>query len=363
MNNGLYVHIPFCGAICHYCDFVKFIYQKEWVSPYLNRLKEDLAFFNVPQKLDTIYIGGGTPTVLSFAELKDLLTLLKPYAKALKEYTVEANIESITKEKLELMKEFGVNRLSIGVQSTNDERLLSLNRQHTYRDIKKALNLVKEVGFTNFSVDLIYGLPKQSKSELKKDLTNILKLAPPHIATYDLQIETNTVAYINKWPKISDEESRAMYEIILKALRKAGYKRYEVSNFALPSFESIHNKLYWRNFNYYAIGLGASGYINNKRYIIKGGLKNYLKGTPKIEEDTITEAMFIEEYLMLNLRLEDGFSLSDFKKRTGKDFTKEYADKIEKLHKYGLIYIDDHRFAVTDEGMLLLDFVILTLIS
>jgi oxygen-independent coproporphyrinogen-3 oxidase len=363
MNKGLYVHIPFCGAICHYCDFVKFIYQKEWVSPYLKRLKEDLAFFNVPTKLNTIYIGGGTPTVLSKEELKELLALLKPYTKHVTEYTIEANVESITKEKLELMKEFGVNRLSIGVQSTNDERLVSLNRLHSYIDIKKAIKLVKEVGFTNFSVDLIYGLPKQSKDELRQDIANILKLEPPHIATYDLQIETNTIAYINKWPKISDEESREMYEIILKALRKAGYKRYEVSNFAKPTFESVHNKLYWRNDNYYAIGLGASGYINNKRYIIKGGLKNYLQGSPKIEEDTITKEMYIEEYLMLNLRLEDGFLLDDFNKKTGLDFKKAFAVPLEKLHKMGLIYIDDYRFSLTDEGILLLDSVILTLIS
>lgn len=363
MNNGLYVHLPFCHTICHYCDFVKFVYHKDWIKPYIKGLKQDLAFFNVPTSLNTIYIGGGTPTVLTYRELKSLLDLLAPYTTNLKEYTIEANIESITPKKLELMKEYGVTRLSIGVQSTNDERLLSLNRQHNYAAIKRKINLVKKMGFTNFSVDLIYGLPGQDVEELKKDVANILKLNPPHIATYDLQIETNTVAYIKKWPQISDEESRLMYETILNILRASGYKRYEISNFAKPDYESVHNKLYWHNKNYYAIGLGASGYINNTRYKISGNLTRYLKGERTLEEEEISDEMFIEEYLMLNLRLEDGFLLEDFKVRTGLNFLKEYASKIEKLAANGLVTTDNIRFKCTDEGLLLLDSVILALIA
>lgn len=363
MNKGLYVHLPFCAAICHYCDFVKFIYQKGWINPYLKGLKQDLAFFNVPEDLHTIYVGGGTPTVLSFIELRKLLALLAPYTKHVYEYTFEANIESITPKKLELMKEFGVNRLSIGVQSTNDQRLHSLNRQHTYQAIKRKINLVKKMGFTNFSVDLIYGLPGQDLNELTSDINNILKLNPPHISTYDLQIETNTVAFIQKWPKISDEESRLMYEKVVTTLRNNGYKRYEVSNFARKNHESVHNKLYWHNLNYYAIGLGASGYINDKRYMITGGLTKYLKGERNIIEDIITKDMFIEEYLMLNLRLEDGFSLEDFKKRTGIDFLETYSFKISSLMKKGLVTYNKTHFHVTDEGMLLLDRVVLDLIS
>lgn len=363
MNNGLYVHLPFCGAICHYCDFVKFIYHKPWVKPYLKGLKKDLASFNVPFNLNTIYIGGGTPTVLTYRELKALLTLLSPYAKNVKEYTVEANIESITPKKLELMKEFGVNRLSIGVQSTSDERLFSLNRKHSYAKIKRKLKVVKDMGFTNFSVDLIYGLPGQSKQELATDLKNILKFKPPHIATYDLQIEANTVAFIKNWPKISDEESRLMYELILSTLRNNGYKRYEVSNFALKNYESVHNQLYWQNKPYYAVGLGASGYIDNKRYMIQGGLSSYLKGKRTINEEIISKEMFIEEYFMLNLRLEDGFKINDFNTRTGLDLLKDYALPIKKLLKDGLIAVDDTTFKVTDEGMLLLDLVILNLVS
>ena len=152
-NNGLYVHIPFCGAICHYCDFVKFVYHKAWINPYLERLKTDLAFFNVPFDLTTIYVGGGTPTSLSYAELEALLILLAPYTHHVREYTFEANVESLDEQKLRLLHQYGVNRLSLGVQTTDDTRLALLNRQHTYRDVQVAVALMKKVGFTNFSVD------------------------------------------------------------------------------------------------------------------------------------------------------------------------------------------------------------------
>lgn len=363
MNNGLYVHIPFCGAICHYCDFTKFIYTKKWVKPYLEGLKNDLAFFNVPSSLHTIYVGGGTPTVLSFAELKRLLILLAPYTKDVFEYTFEANIESITPQKLALLRSYGVNRLSIGVQSTNDERLLELNRMHTYKAIKAKLNLVKKAGFNNFSVDLIYGLPHQDMSELSTDIDNILKFDPPHISTYDLQIETNTVAFIKKWPKISDEESRLMYEVVLKKLRSHGYTRYEVSNFAKKGRESVHNKLYWHNENYYAIGLGASGYINNKRYRISGGLTRYLKGEHHVEEEIITNEMFIEEYFMLGLRLAKGINIKEFNQRTRINLLESYKTKIDELTKRGLIKVNKTHLSCTDEGIMLLDYVILTFVS
>lgn len=363
MNNGLYVHIPFCGAICHYCDFTKFIYQKNWVKPYLKELAHDLALFNVPLSQHTIYVGGGTPTVLRFHELKALLKMLQPYTKEVVEYTFEGNIESITLPKLQLLKEYGVNRLSIGVQSTNNERLKELNRQHSYRAIRQKIELVKKMGFHNYSVDLIYGLPHQSQDELATDIANILKLEPPHISTYDLQIETNTVAFIKKWPKISDEESRVMYEDVLNTLRSKGFERYEVSNFARPGFESVHNKRYWRNEPYYAIGLGASGYIDHKRYKIGGGLTRYLKGERKLEEEAITPAMYIEEFFMLGLRMKEGISLTDFKIRTGLDLLATYKNQIDLLKARGLVTYNDTHFFCTDEGILLLDSVIVTLIS
>ncbi len=361
-KRGLYVHIPFCGTICHYCDFVKVIYQKKWIKPYLKELKHDLSFFNVENDLQTIYIGGGTPSALSFYELRNLLQLLKPFAQNVKEYTVEANVESLTLPKLKLMKSYSVNRLSVGVQTTNDEMLAKLNRQHTYQMIKTKINLIKKAGFTNFSVDLIYGLPGQSLNDLQSDLTNILKLNPPHISTYSLTIEKGTVASIKKWESASDEKMRAMYDLILSTLRAKGYVRYEVSNFAKAGYESIHNKLYWENHEYYAIGLGASGYIDGKRYVIEGGLSRYLKGKSIINIDEITTEEYIEEYLMLNLRLAKGFTFRDFKKRIGFEFMEKYEPQVKALIERGLLSVNHDGVCATDEGIMLLDQVVLTLI-
>lgn len=362
-NNGLYVHIPFCGAICHYCDFVKFIYQKDWINPYLERLKADLAFFNVPVDLKTIYVGGGTPTSLSYVELATLLEILAPYTRNVHEYTFEANVESLDETKLKLLKKYGVNRLSLGVQTTDDKRLAFLNRQHTYLDVKAKIALLKRLGFTNFSVDLIYGLPGQDSEALITDLANILALDPPHISTYSLTIEPNTVAFIRHWPQLTSDESRSFYDLILHTLRANGYKRYEVSNFARPGFESVHNKLYWQNKNYYAIGLGASGYIGRTRYTIGGSLTKYLHNTNAISQEEINEIMFIEEYLMLNLRLSDGFSQQDFAKQTGVNFYENFGDKVTKLCESGLLSCENDIVRCTDNGLMLLDTVILQLLS
>ncbi|HOA11139.1 MAG: radical SAM family heme chaperone HemW [Bacilli bacterium] len=361
-KRGLYVHIPFCTSLCHYCDFVKVIYQKKWVASYLEKLKHDLSFFNVSRDLSTLYIGGGTPSSLSYYELRNLLELLKPYTANVKEYTVEANVESLTLPKLKLMRSYGVNRLSIGVQTTDDYMLKKLNRHHTYTMIKTKIALVKKALFTNFSVDLIYGLPGQTLSDLENDLMNIIKLGAPHISTYSLTIEKGTMAALKKWEVPSDDTLREMYDFILKTLRNNNYIRYEVSNFALKGYESIHNKLYWENRNYYGIGLGASGYIDGKRYLISGGLTKYLKGESIINYDEITSEEYVEEYLMLNLRLAQGFSLQDFKTRVGFDFLEKYGTKVKSLIERGLLNVTDDKVYATDEGIMLLDQVVLTLI-
>ncbi|MGI6734941.1 MAG: radical SAM family heme chaperone HemW [Bacilli bacterium] len=362
INSGLYVHIPFCGTICHYCDFVKVIYQKKWIKPYLKELKRDLSFFNVEKDLNTIYIGGGTPSSLHYYDLRQLFELLKPYAMKVKEYTIEANIESLTLKKLELMRSYGINRLSVGIQTTSDAMLEKLNRRHTYKMIKEKMRLIKKAGFTNFSVDLMYGLPGQTLADLKIDLANILKLNAPHISTYSLTIEEGTIASINKWKAATDEEMRAMYDLILETLREKGYIRYEVSNFAWPGYESMHNKLYWENKTYFGIGLGASGYINGKRYLIEGGLTRYVKGESIISVDEITPEQYIEEYLMLHLRLAQGFLLSDFKKKVGFNFLEKYKEQIKTLVESGLLVVTRERVFATDEGIMLLDHVVLTLI-
>lgn len=361
-NNGLYVHIPFCTTICHYCDFPKLIYHEKYILPFLAQLERDLLIYEVPESLTTIYVGGGTPTSLSYGELEKLLMLLAPYTKDVTEFTFEANVESLTKEKVLLLQKYGVNRLSIGVQTTCNKKLAELNRKHRYEDVVEVINFLHEIDFTNFSVDLIFGLPGQTLSELEKDVTAILKLNAPHLSLYNLTVEENTVAYLNEWPEASEETSRAMYLYIYETLKAHGYERYEISNFAQSGYRSKHNELYWQNLNYYAIGYGASGYINRERYTIGGSFTKYIQGKLKVTRENITEEMFIEEYIMLNLRREDGFLLHDFKARTGYEFKELFGEKSKNLITSGLLEVTKERVLLTDEGKLLLNFVLFKLL-
>lgn len=361
-TNGLYVHIPFCTTICHYCDFPKLVYNEKYIDPFLAQLERDLLIYEVPKDLSTIYVGGGTPTSLSYAELERLLKLLAPFAKSVTEFTFEANVENLTREKVLLLQKYGVNRLSIGVQTTCNEKLKHLNRNHRYEDVLEVIKFLQEINFTNFSVDLIFGLPGQTLNELKQDVAEILKLNAPHLSLYNLTVEENTVAYLNEWPEASEEMSREMYLYIRETLEANGYERYEISNFAKPGYRSKHNELYWQNLHYYAIGYGASGYVNRERYTISGSFTKYLKGTLEVMRENITEEMFIEEYIMLNLRREDGFLLSDFARRTGHEFKTLFAEKSASLIESGLLEITPERVFLTDEGKLLLNFVLFKLL-
>lgn len=362
LTNGLYVHIPFCETLCHYCDFPKLIYTQKFSRPFLTQLGRDLLLYEVPHDLNTIYVGGGTPTSLSVDELESLLKLLAPYTSKVAEYTFEANVENLSDEKVLLLKKYGVTRLSLGLQTTCNKKLTMLNRQHRYEDVAEKINYLKAVGMTNFNVDLMFGLPGQTLSDVKRDVKNVLKLNAPHLSLYNLTVEENTVAYLNEWPEASEEMSRAMYLYIVKALKKAGYDRYEISNFAKRDFQTIHNELYWQNREYYGIGYGASGYVNRERYTISGSFTKYLNGELVVNKEQITDEMFEEEYIMLHLRREDGFQLRDFEERIGFSFLSKYEQKTRELVSAKLLEITEENVFLTDEGKLLLNFVLFKLL-
>lgn len=361
---SLYIHIPFCSHLCHYCDFTKFFYQKSWIQTYLNELEKEIASFNETSFL-TIYVGGGTPTSLSEDELMRLLEIIKPYVSETIEYTFECNIESTNEAKLLLMQKYGVNRLSFGVQSTNNERLKEIGRMHSYEDVIKVITKAKELGFSALSVDLIYGLPKQSLTELKEDINNILLLNVDHISTYSLTIHPHTKAYIDKWPSLSDDKSREYYDLILTSFRQAGYERYEVSNFARPGHESIHNHVYWFSHPFYGAGYGASGYIiNNKghqRYRNIGSFSKYLQGEKQKEEEWLDEDKRELEFLMNNLRLKQGFKLKDYDKNFTQPFLERYQKQVDQLINLGLITLALDTISCTDEGLIKLDYVLFKL--
>ncbi|HOO68083.1 MAG TPA: radical SAM family heme chaperone HemW, partial [Bacilli bacterium] len=230
---SVYIHIPFCDTICSYCDFCKLQYNNKWIEMYLNSLKEEIKKSYKNEKIKTLYIGGGTPSVLTVDELQLLFETIKLLdLSKLEEFTIECNIESITNEKLILFKKNGVNRLSIGVQTFNKKYIKFLNRNHTKEEVFEKINMAKMIGFNNINVDLIYAIPNETMEELQEDIDNILKLNVEHISCYSLMIEPNTKLYIDNERSIEEDLDYKMYKYIEKRLFNREYSHYEISNYA-----------------------------------------------------------------------------------------------------------------------------------
>lgn len=315
-----YIHIPFCDSICSYCDFCKFIKNEEWVNKYLVALEKEIKSKYKNELLNTIYIGGGTPSCLNISELNKLFNIIKLFNKDKSiEFTFECNIENITKEKLELLYNNGVNRLSIGVQTFNNKYLSFLNRNHTKEDVINKINLAKKIGFKNINIDLIYALPNQTLEELESDIDEFLKLDITHISTYSLIIEPNTKLYINEINNIDDELDYKMYKLICDKLKKNGYNHYEVSNFSKEGFESQHNLTYWNNNEYYGFGIGASGYIDGIRYDNTKSFNKYISGFYIKESHELDINETIENEFILGLRKINGINKQEFKNKYNKD--------------------------------------------
>ena len=359
--DALYVHIPFCEHICAYCDFTKLFYNKRFSEPYLKALFKEIDSYNI-KKVKTIYIGGGTPTSLAFDELDSLLAKISPLLDNGGEFSVEANVENLSEDKLRLLKKYGVNRLSVGVEATSEKALKLLNRKHSFADVKKVIAKARTLGFDNINVDLIYGYPFQSLDDLKDDLENILSLKTEHISIYSLTVEKGTIFANTNTEEQDEEQSRLYYEEILKTLRRHGYKRYEVSNFALPGYFSKHNLTYWKDEPYFGVGLGASGYIDNYRYTNTKNLTKYIDGEYIEEKEELSKDEEIEDFLLTNLRLEDGFKASTFKERFNVDFLGMFSYKAKKLIDNKLLNVIDDTIKLSDEGMMLLNRVLLELL-
>ena len=306
-----YIHIPFCKDICSYCDFCKMYYKSDWVDNYLEELEKEIKLNYKGEILNTIYIGGGTPTSLSESQLERLFIILSNLNKDNFEYTIEANVESLNIEKIKLFKKYGINRVSLGIQSIVDDNIKFLNRHHDKNMVIDCIKLLKEHGFNNINVDLIYGLPNQTIDVLKQDIDFILSLDINHVSTYSLIIEENTKLAINKVKNIDEELDYQMYKYICDRLNN-DFIHYEISNFAKTGFESKHNLTYWNNECYYGFGLGASGYINNIRYDNTRSLSSYLKGNHRINIDKLDLNTKIENEFILGLRKIKGINKDIF---------------------------------------------------
>ena len=359
---SLYIHIPFCTAICNYCDFPKLQYFRNFAIKYLEALEKELNQVVDNKDLKTIYVGGGTPTSLEDDLFLKLLEMIEPFSKKVEEYTFEANPESLSINKLEMMKKYHVSRISLGVESTDDNILKMLNRKHTFIDVINAVNNIKKVGIDNYNLDLILGLPHVSKDLLKKDLENILSLSPQHISTYSLTVHPNTVFYLNKIKEPEDDFSRELYDYINDELVKHDYIHYEVSNFAKKGYESKHNFVYWKNEQYYGVGLAAAGYIDNYRYKNTDNFDKYIKGIneKEVEELSLKD---VEEYqIMLNLRTNIGIDLSLFKDIFNKDLYITRKEIIDNYISQNYLFIRDNHLIASHAGMMILDRIILDLI-
>lgn len=357
-NNSLYIHIPFCEHICPYCDFTKLFYFSKFSKPYLEALFKEIDSYHL-RKMETIYIGGGTPTSLSDEEFESLLKKVSNLLKDGGELTCEANVENLTIQKLSLMARYGVNRLSIGIQSTHDERLSQIGRFHTFEKAKEVIKKARDAGFRKINVDLMYGFPGQTLDEVKDDVKNILSLNTEHVSIYSLIVEPGTLFFKKNIHEQNSDESRQFYDTILSLMRDAGYERYEISNFSKPGYESRHNLVYWNNQEYYGVGLGASGYVNGVRYKNTVNLDNYLKGNYVLERETVDQKLLREYFLMTHLRLKEGFLLKNYQDLFDEDFHKKFHDYITELVNQKLAVIDDKKFALTDDGLMIMDSILI----
>ena len=362
--SSAYVHIPFCTQICYYCDFSKVFIKNQPVDAYLEHLIQETRSYEIG-KLRTLYIGGGTPTALSAQQLAYLLTELPKVMdlSEVEEFTIEANPGDLDPDKIAVLKESQVNRVSLGVQTFDNKMLKKIGRSHQEQDIYDNIRHLKQAGFDNISIDLIYALPGQIMDQVKENVAKAIDLDIPHMSLYSLILENQTV-FMNrmrrgKLPLPKEELEAEMFEYIIEELEKAGFEHYEISNFSKPGFESRHNLVYWDNAEYYGLGAGASGYVDGIRYKNHGPIRHYLEaveaGKARITEEHLTLEEKMEEELFLGLRKKTGVSKARFEEKFGISFDQRYGQVVASLTEQGLLVPDDKQVRMTKRGLFLGD--------
>ena len=360
--DAVYIHIPFCNYICAYCDFCKIFYNKEYVNGYLDALDQEIINNYKGEVITSLYIGGGTPSSLDLEELEKLLKILKIFNLSKDcEITFESNADSLSLDKIKLLKDFGVNRVSLGVETINKKLQDVLERRTSKDTVINCINNLKSVGITNINVDLIYAIKGETLEDLNNDLEFLLSLDVPHISTYSLIIEDNTKLKIKGIKNIDKVIDRDMYDLISKTLKNNNYIHYEISNFSYDGFMSKHNLKYWRNLEYYGFGVGASGYIDNIRYTNTRSITNYIDGKTIIDKEIVTlkDKMFYE--IMLGFRTSMGIDKIEFKDKYNVSIDRVFNYKSlveEKILEEDLKYlrVREEYFYVLDEILCKIDF-------
>lgn len=352
---SVYIHIPFCEKICSYCDFCKVLYNDKLVDKYLDSLEEEIKTNYLKDKINTIYIGGGTPSCLNLLQLERLFKIISIFKKTDDvEFTIEANFENTSKEKLDLFKKYGVNRISFGLESTNKKHLEFLKRDFNKDDVIELIDYSKDIGIDNINIDLIYALENQTIEELKKDLDFIISLDIKHISTYSLIIEKNTLLSVLGTKNISEAIDLEMYKFICKYLGNNNFKHYEISNFCKDGYYSRHNTVYWRNLEYYGFGLGASSYISDKRITNTRSFNKYFLKEYVSSIESVSYKDLMEYEIILGLRLSFGIDKKKFYNRFGKyiDECYNYNELIDDgfiVDDGNNLFIPEDKFYVSNE--------------
>lgn len=367
---GLYIHIPFCKQKCYYCDFVSYAKNEKFFERYIEALLEEMNNFfdNNDVEIKTIYIGGGTPSIIDAKYIEKIMNFFKEkdLLKKTKEITIEVNPGTVDEEKIKCYKKAGINRLSIGLQSTDDNMLKKIGRIHCYKDFLNTYKFAKEAGFDNINVDIMIGLPKQKISDVKNTLEKIINLEPEppkHISVYSLIVEENTPIekMINEGTlELPNEENeRNMYWYVKNFLELNGYNHYEISNFSKDGYESIHNSDCWKQKEYIGFGVAAHSFIDDVRFGNTSNLDEYLRNCEnkdfennriidEVEKDLFSKE---QEFMLVGLRMIDGVSIQEFKNKFGENPIFVFKSELSKLVEDGLLMVDFDRIKLTNRGL------------
>lgn len=366
MARGVYIHIPFCHQICNYCDFNKVFFKNQPVDEYIEALgrEMEMTVAGMPEaftNIETIFLGGGTPTALSAEQIEKLLSLITKHIpmSSVKEFSSEANPDELTIDKLQALYNGGVNRLSMGVQSFDQSLLKKIGRTHSNEHVYETIQNAKNVGFKNISIDLMYGLPGQTMEEWQETLEKALALNLPHYSAYSLIVEPKTIFYIQyakgKLHLPTEDLEADMYGVLMDTMEAHGLRQYEISNFANEGYESTHNKIYWDNDEYAGFGAGAHGYLEGIRYSNVAPIKKYIETVmagerPLLHEHEVTGDEKLEEQMFLGLRKSAGVTHEEFEKKFGQPMLSIYKEIIDQLQEEQLIEIDSEGIRLTRKG-------------
>jgi oxygen-independent coproporphyrinogen-3 oxidase len=364
---AVYIHIPFCATKCHYCDFTAYVVEGQPVDDYLDALAKEIEMTvrdAPPGQLESIFIGGGTPTVLTPVQMKKMLDIIQTYfpdrAPTI-EYTMEANPGTTNPELLAVIRDGGVNRLSFGAQTFEPHLLREIGRSHGVSEIATSVKEARTAGISNISLDLMFGLPNQSLDQMRDTLERAVALSPDHFSCYSLKVEEGTLFYHleerGQLPLPDEEVEYGMYQLIRDYLLQQGYAQYEVSNFSKQGRESKHNSTYWKNESYYGFGAGAHGYVHGTRHVNVKGISEYVSRIdrgerPVLQQEKIPLQEQMENYFILGLRLLEGVSLQQFKQQYGQPADHVFGDAIETLVNKQFLRVEGDTLRLTEQGLL-----------